>query len=389
MRGLGSHRAMSRLIALRGVRSFWLRRRRLRHHTQRTPRRKACQALGCCWARHDRQSSRVTTCRSQASLLIDGGMLAAAQGLLDLAQLGPHPVAPRLPVQARTCRVRVCPAMWVKPRKSKVSGLPRPRRSRFAAAKRPNSMRRVLSGCSAQRKLLQPLPQVRHKPLGIGPVLKAGDYVVGVAHHDDVALGLAVSPLLAPTDRRRSAGRCWRATARSPHLAASQPSPALPAPSSITPTFSHLRIRRITRRSPIRCSTNRISQSWLTVSKKLRISASRIQFTRVRVIATANASSASCWLRPGPETVAEAEEVLLVDRIQHFDHRPLDDLVFQRRDAERPLPPIRLWACIGGARAAPDRRPGGCARAGPRVWPQAPARRPSTSPHRRRGPLPA
>jgi hypothetical protein len=32
---------------------------------------------------------------------------------------------------------------------------------------------------------------------------------------------------------------------------------------SITPAFSHLRIRRSTRRSPIRCSTNRIIQSWL------------------------------------------------------------------------------------------------------------------------------
>src|SRR5208282_3975955 len=67
------------------------------------------------------------------------------------------------------------------------------------------------------------------------------------------------------------------------------------SPSSITPTFSHLRIKRTMRRSPIRCSTKRISHSWLTVSKKLRMSASSIQSTRVRVIPTA---SASVSLRP-------------------------------------------------------------------------------------------
>jgi hypothetical protein len=50
----------------------------------------------------------------------------------------------------------------------------------------------------AQCKAFQPLPQIRQKPLGIGPVLKAGDQVVGVAHHDDVALGMAVSPLPRP-----------------------------------------------------------------------------------------------------------------------------------------------------------------------------------------------
>ena len=43
---------------------------------------------------------------------------------------------------------RDLPQMKVKPRKSKVSGLPSPRWARLAAAKRPNSIRRVLSGCS-------------------------------------------------------------------------------------------------------------------------------------------------------------------------------------------------------------------------------------------------
>src|SRR5215472_7347826 len=118
-------------------------------------------------------------------------------------------------------------------------------------------------------------------------------------------------------------------------------SPGRTSPSSITPTFSHLRIRRTTRRSPMRCSTKRIKCSWSTASKKPAMSASRIQFTAVRSIATVKAQCI-VLAAPRPETVAEAEEIFLVDSVQQFDRRPLDDLVFQRRDAERPLPPVRL-----------------------------------------------
>src|SRR5260370_3815778 len=61
----------------------------------------------------------------------------------------------------------------------------------------------------------------------------------------------------------------------------------LTSPSSITPAFSHLRIRRMTRRSPTRCSTKRINHSWLTASKNPAMSASnsfrRIENTFCRV----------------------------------------------------------------------------------------------------------
>ena len=45
---------------------------------------------------------------------------------------------------------------------------------------------------------------------------------------------------------------------------------------------------------------------------------------------------------PRPEPVGEPEEVRLVDSVQHLDHRPLEDLVLQRSDPERPQPPVRL-----------------------------------------------
>src|SRR5437879_11543882 len=45
---------------------------------------------------------------------------------------------------------------------------------------------------------------------------------------------------------------------------------------------------------------------------------------------------------PGPEPIREAQEVGLIDSVQHLDRRALDDFVFQRRNSERPLPPVGL-----------------------------------------------
>ena len=45
----------------------------------------------------------------------------------------------------------------------------------------------------------------------------------------------------------------------------------------------------------------------------------------------------------GPEPVREPEEIFLIDRVQHLDHRTLNDLVLQCCDAERALPAVRFW----------------------------------------------
>ena len=45
---------------------------------------------------------------------------------------------------------------------------------------------------------------------------------------------------------------------------------------------------------------------------------------------------------PRPESMAEPKEVSLPDGVQYFHQRALDDLVFQRRDTQRPLPPVGL-----------------------------------------------
>src|SRR6266446_2421925 len=45
---------------------------------------------------------------------------------------------------------------------------------------------------------------------------------------------------------------------------------------------------------------------------------------------------------PGSKSVRTSEEIFLVDRVEHRDHRPLNDLVFQSGDPQRALFAIRL-----------------------------------------------
>src|ERR1700741_2645255 len=45
---------------------------------------------------------------------------------------------------------------------------------------------------------------------------------------------------------------------------------------------------------------------------------------------------------PWSEPVREAEKIRFINGVQHLDRRTLDDLIFQRRYSERPLPPIGL-----------------------------------------------
>src|SRR6516164_5384950 len=112
------------------------------------------------------------------------------------------------------------------------------------------------------------------------------------------------------------------------------------SPPSITPAFSHLRIKRITRRSPTRCSTKRINHS--TASKNPAVG---VQYPVHPRVADPDRERVQCIMRTasGPEPVREPEEIFLVDRVQHLDHRTLNDLVLQCCDAERALPAVRFW----------------------------------------------
>jgi hypothetical protein len=96
------------------------------------------------------------------------------------------------------------------------------------------------------------------------------------------------------------------------------------------------------RRSPIRCST-KASQPRLTdrveersnigVQDVVHLPAADPDNQRIQRIVLA---------APGPESVREPEEFLLVDRVQQGGRRPLDDLVLESGHRERALVAIRF-----------------------------------------------
>src|SRR5712691_3731500 len=87
----------------------------------------------------------------------------------------------------RPCRVR--PQIWVKPRKSNVSGLPSPSLARRAAAERPNVISRVFSGCnvSANSANRSRIMSRKRRPSAVGLVLEADHDVVRITHDHHVA----------------------------------------------------------------------------------------------------------------------------------------------------------------------------------------------------------
>ena len=178
------------------------------------------------------------------------------------------------------CPVRVCPQMSVKPRKVKVSGLPSPRCSRLPPH---GGQTRSTGSCPDAATAKTPATACAVLPETAWPQLRAQSPapVIRVADDDHVAGGVAFAPLLRPEIENvvqvgvSQQGGNRRPLWRTPRL-------SVTIPSSSTPAFSHLRISRRTRSSPIRCSRKRMSHSWLTVPKKSRTSTSTIQFTFFR-----------------------------------------------------------------------------------------------------------
>jgi hypothetical protein len=88
------------------------------------------------------------------------------------------------------------PQKCVNPRNVKVSGFPSPRCFRFRAANRPNSIRRVLSGCNSRPNLTS---RSRNSDrLGVSSVLKTQNKIVGIAHHNYLAACDFLAPGFSP-----------------------------------------------------------------------------------------------------------------------------------------------------------------------------------------------
>jgi len=128
-------------------RCCWLRRRSARHHSPSSRSRNTARLFEVSWHRivvevalHDRFEPFAS--------LEHGIVHAPVELLLDLSQSARMRL--RMVVRRTVNRpIPFFPLICWKPRKSNVSGLSSPLRLRFSSANRPNSIRRVFSGCNS------------------------------------------------------------------------------------------------------------------------------------------------------------------------------------------------------------------------------------------------
>ena len=198
-----------------------------------------------------------------------------------------------------------------------------------------------LLGVQLQRELCEPLAQVGQEPLGVLTMLEAHNEVVRPAHDDHVAVSVAAPPLLGPQvkdvvqvdirkqRRNRRPLRCPLLTGRpGPVLDHACPEPFLDQaqdPSVRYPVLEKPRQPRMIQAGEAVADVRVEHPVHLPLQDPGR---ERIQ----RIVRAA----------PRTEPIGETEEVRLVDGVQHLDDGPLDDLVLQRGDTERPKPPVRL-----------------------------------------------
>src|ERR1700722_2291408 len=280
-------------------------------------------------------------------------MHALSQAFLDLLQLRPHAVASALALQEEAAFARFAAD---EDEAQELEGLRLAQAASFAVGRCETAEldQTGLVRMERQRKRRQSFPHRIQEAAGVGLRLEAEDRVVGVAYDDHVALGFAPSPALGPQIEDVATGRRWRATARWP----------LPAPfPAQEPRSVRLRERPPEaisgsggERACRRCDVRGTGRAILCSPSRRTSQCRRRQ---------CNSPSWRRWpptgrrarraLPPRPESVAEAEEVFLVDRIQHVGHGALNDLVLQRRHRQRPLAAVRFGYVNPPARCRPIR----------------------------------
>ena len=187
----------------------------------------------------------------------------------------------------------------------------------------------------------QPLPQVAEEPLGIGMPLEADDGVVGIADDDDLDGRPALAPLVHPevvdvvqVDVRQQR-RDHRALRRALHPFRPRPLLHDPGLQPFGHQPEHTAVADPVLQEPHHPRVADAVEEGPDVGVQDPVHLSQIDPVGERV-------QRVVLRAPGTEPVGEAEEVRLVDSVQHLHERALDDLVLQRRDAERPLPAVGL-----------------------------------------------
>jgi hypothetical protein len=185
------------------------------------------------------------------------------------------------------------------------------------------------------------LSRISARQLGIGTVLEPDNEVVAVTHHNNFAACAPRSPLLGPqiedvvkVDIRQQGRHCC--SLRRAHFALrplpvhhdARGQPFLDEPQDSSVRYSVLdKLRQPFVGDGIKVPTD------IGIEHESHLSPCDGDRKRVQRIVLAT---------PGSKSVGEAEEILLVDGVEHLHYCALENFVLKRGDAERPLPAVGL-----------------------------------------------
>ena len=263
---------------------------------------------------------------------------------LDLAfegvELGPHPFRvggpleleaplPGLPARVREAKKAERLRLAKTPRRPSLGGVP----AELDQAR--------LLGVQLQAELREPVAKIRPEPLGVIPILEPHHDVVSEANDDHVTARVPSSPLVGPEvedvvqvdvpEQRRN--RCPLRNA----LLERRPRPILDDPRS-QPFLDQPQdplVRDPVLKEPLQPLMVKAGKVLTEIRVEHPIHALSLDPERERIQRMMRAAT-----RPVP--IRKTKKVRLVDAVQHFDHRPLEDLVLKRGDPERSLPPVGL-----------------------------------------------
>ena len=186
-----------------------------------------------------------------------------------------------------------------------------------------------------QTKAREPLAKLGPEPLGLATILKAHHEVIREPRHDDIAASVPRTPLVDPQvehvmevnvrEQRRNRRPLRRALQRL------RPLPVFDDP-RLQPSLDQAKDPLI--RDPV---LEKLQKPRMIEAREA-VADVRVEH-RVHLLARdPDRQSVQRLMRgtPRPEPVRETEKVLLIYGVQHLDHRPLQDLVLQRSDPERP-----------------------------------------------------
>src|SRR5215216_5919198 len=261
-----------------------------------------------------------------------------AQFHFDFLQLSAFPLTHRPPQHRELPLSRLATDMR---EAKKVEALGFPLSTRFSVldckATKLNHARFL--GMQFQFELGEALCQFMMKLLSVLLVLKAHHEVISPADHYHRAFGLCLTPVLHPEvkhvvqvdvgQQRRGTAALWRSFFAARPLS----------------FFQHARVQPFTNEPhhALVCYAvlDELNQPFMVQAIEERAEvAIQHPVHPSRQQAGVQGVQRIVLALAGPVAIREAEKVTLVDSIQHRDRRPLDQLVFQRGDAERSLPSV-------------------------------------------------